>query len=254
MADRGRTSTNRSTSTSDLVAELYEPRVEQARSSFRSSEGFLAVTSPDADPATLDRFLINFCALGVQMTEPVDRWIRRAGKRCEEVGLAELGAALQRHAEHEARHHEMMIADTHTLVGMWNQRHPKEPLDADALIARLATPGVQDYVQTHEDTIAGSTPYGQLAIEYEIELLSITAGPELLGNVATVCGADRIGALSFLTDHIAVDEGHTVFNRRQLNALLAHHPEFAGPLAEAGSSALRAYAGFLADCHTAAAV
>ena len=64
--------------------------------------------------------------------------------------------------------------------------------------------------------------------------------------------ATTASSLSFLTDHIALDEGHTVFNRRQLNSLLAARPEYADDLVRSGSAALDAHAEFISDCVAAA--
>ncbi len=229
----------------------YEAELEAARLRYTQSSGYLAATDPHASDDFLFRFLIEFCSLGVQMTEPVDRWIRTAGRRCIEVGLQDLGEALERHAEHEAGHHHMMIRDTRQLCEEWNASG-RPALDADALINRAPTPGVAAYVDLHERTIASDTPWGQLAIEYEIELLSVTAGPVLMGNVATVCGPERLKDLSFLEDHIEIDAGHTVFNRRQLDALLQERPSMLDGLVSAGSAALEAHAMFIDDCATGA--
>ncbi len=235
----------------DRVSDCYQPLVEEARQAYVSTDTYQQATNPNADPEFLDRFLIEFCALGVHMTEPVDRWIRGAGQRCRELGLSELGEALERHAEHEAGHHLMMINDTRTLVELWN-RSGRQPLDADELLARPPSPGSKRYIDLHERTIASDAPWGQLAIEYEIERLSVVAGPPLMQNVAAVCGEDRIDALSFLTDHIALDQAHTVFNRKQLNQLLAERPDAAESLGAAGSAALDVHGAFLADCAVAA--
>ena len=224
----------------------YETRLAEARSLYSKAPGFTAVTGSESE-TFLHRFLIEFSSLGVQMTEPVDGWIRRAGARCQDIGLDDLGAALIRHAAHEAGHHKMMIADTHNLVADWIKAG-HEPLNADELIARPATPGVQAYIDLHEETIASDAPFGQLAIEYEIELLSLTAGPVLMGQVATVCGPERLAQLSFLEDHIEIDAGHTVFNRRQLETLLGEHPEMLPALGAAGAAALAAHSRFINDC------
>lgn len=230
-----------------LVTTTYEPRVEPARSRFASGAALAQMLAPNVAPERLELFFIHFCALGVQMTEPVDGWIRRAGERCETLGLPELGRSLKAHAKHEAGHHLMMIADTKKLVASWNARRAS-PLDADALLALAATNGVARYAQLHEEVIAGEAPYGQLAIELEIERLSVTSGPAVLGQCARVLGREALAGLSFLEEHVAVDAGHTKFNELQMERLLAEHPEFAEKLADAGSRALDAYATFLADC------
>ena len=238
----------------DLVGRLYEPLVTDAREHYRSTKAWERIVDPDASSDFIDRFLIEFCSMGVHMTEPVDRWIRAAGRRCCELGLERLGTALQRHADHEAGHHLMMINDTKALVDVWNtgRRDGGAELDARQLLSRPPSPGCRAYIALHEETIASSTPWGQLAIEYEVERLSITAGPVLMANVAAVSGEQRVEMLSFLADHIALDEGHTVFNRRQLNDLLAQHPESAEDLGRCGSAALVAHAHFLSDCVEAA--
>jgi hypothetical protein len=56
------------------------------------------------------------------MTEPVERWIRRAAGRCATMGHAELAHALNGHAQVEAGHHLMMIADVRSLAVRWNAR------------------------------------------------------------------------------------------------------------------------------------
>jgi hypothetical protein len=50
------------------------------------------------------------------MTEPVERWIRHAAGRCATMGHAELAHALNEHAQVEAGHHLMIIADVKSLA------------------------------------------------------------------------------------------------------------------------------------------
>ena len=230
-----------------LVKIAYEPRVELARSRFAHGAALTEVLAPSVAPERLELFFIHFCALGVQMTEPVDGWIRRAGEKCDALGLHDLGRSLVAHAKHEAGHHLMMIADTRKLVASWNTRRAFA-LDADSLLSLAATAGVTRYASLHEEVIAGGAPYGQLAIELEIERLSVTAGPLVLGQCARVLGREALAGLSFLEEHVAVDAGHTKFNELQMERLLAERPEFAEELADAGSRALDAYGAFFADC------
>ncbi len=232
----------------DLVSSRYEPRLEAARQQFENSPGYRNATTPGGDPDLLNLFLIRFCALGAQMTRPVGPWIARAGQRCVELGWADLGNALLRHATHEDGHDQLMVDDTRALVTRWNQERPESPLDADALLGTEPSPGVVRYCQLHEDSIAGDAPYRQLAIEYEIEGLSVRCGPVLMIAIADACGPEVVGQLTFLPDHIAVDQGHTVFNRKQLNGFLDEFPTTDDQLVDAGTEALESYGQFVDDC------
>jgi hypothetical protein len=163
------------------------------------------------------------------------------------MGLTELGRALRTHARHEAGHHHMMIEDTRKLVARWNA-HRTPLLDADHLLAQPPTAGVLQYQKLHEDTIAGDTPYAQIAIEYEIEMLSVRFGPAMIERCSKDLGPSILEGLSFLQEHVALDVGHTKFNEQQLEQVLQKNPEFLMPLVRAGAAALDAYAAFLADC------
>ncbi len=66
--------------------------------------------------------MLYFCAIGAQMTQPVEDWIRRAASRCTELGFEQLAKALGHHAQAESGHHLMMIADVHSLANHWNSR------------------------------------------------------------------------------------------------------------------------------------
>src|SRR5207244_2835133 len=226
---------------------VYEGHLREARGTFARRWETLGITASTREPAWYERFMINFCSLGVSMTEPVESWIYRAGARCLEIGLEELGRRLQAHARHEAGHHELMIRDTRALVENWN-RHHAEQLDADGLLARPPSRGAVRYRRLHENVIAGPEPFSQMAIEYEIEMLSVKFGPRVLEQCARVLGGTVLDNLSFLTEHVELDVGHTRFNAATLNQLLAAHPQYLAPLVAAGCEALAAYADFLEDC------
>jgi hypothetical protein len=225
----------------------YEALVAPVRKRFDEHPGIAALFRDRLEPETLEAFLIYFSALGVGMTEPVDGWIRRAGQRCAALGLSNLARALEAHAHQEAGHHLMMQADANRLVDRWNAGRQSR-LNAAALLALAPTKGVTTYRSLHEDVIAGLAPYGQLAIEYEIEMLSLAYGPSLIERCTGLLGPGILEALSFLTDHVALDVGHTHFNRLQMSGLLNENPSFLSNLVSAGSAALDAYAMFLEDC------
>jgi hypothetical protein len=229
------------------LLEEYEARLAAARERFDRHPAVIALFRGPIDPVTMKAFLISFAIVGVRMTEPVEGWIRRAGRRCGELGLEHLAKALEGHAHQEADHHLLMLADARLLVERWNQARTPE-LNVNALLALPPTRGVEAYRHLHDSVIAGQTPYGQLAIEYEIEMLSVVYGPKLIARCAALLGDGIVEGLSFLCDHVALDAGHTNFNRLQLGRLLAEHPGFLSGLVAAGSEALGAYAMFLDDC------
>ena len=229
------------------LLHCYEVGVEQVRARFAEASGITTLLAPDIDPLLLEQFFIHFCSQGVALTEPVEGWLLRSGQRCEEVGFAELGRALRSHAKAESGHHLMMIRDTHALAARWNARRTP-PLDAEQLLNRLPTPGGQMYRKLHEDTIASNTPFAQIALEYEMEILPVKYGPQLIAQCRRLLGADILTCLSFIDEHITLDVGHTQFNTRQLERVLDDHPECLEPFVRAGSQVLRAYATFMRDC------
>jgi hypothetical protein len=186
------------------------------------------------------------------MTEPVERWIRRASGRCAIMGHAELANALSGHAQAEAGHHLLMIADVTSLAARWNARR-KPSVDARKLLNQSSTPGVLHYCKVHEDNIAGDTPYAQIAIEYEVEMLPLRYGKLLLTRCVEMLGDDILPCLSFVTQHIDWDVGHTNFNARVIAKLIDLDPSRMPALVSAGTAALDAYAQFLGDCAELAA-
>ena len=224
----------------------YNLLLAPARERFETSPGLIAIRSSN-DPRLLEAFLLYFCAIGAQMTEPVERWIRRAADRCADLGLPELGEALTRHARAEAGHHLMMIADLRSLAGHWNLRHTP-PVDADELLRLRPSYGASRYCRVHEENIAGNTPYAQIAIEYEIEQLPLRYGGLFISRCVEIFGPEILPSLSFVTEHIELDIAHTKFNARELAKLIDRIPESLPALVAAGSAALDAYAQFLTDC------
>jgi MinD-like ATPase involved in chromosome partitioning or flagellar assembly len=137
-----------------------------------------------------------------------------------------------------------MMDNLRKLCARWNARG-RPRLDPDELLALPRTEAIERYRSLHENVIAGPAPYAQIAIEYEIEMLSIIYGPTLLDMCKNLLGEDVLADLSFLVDHVTLDAGHTAFNRRQIQAFLEDQPEAVAVLVDAGSAALDAYGGLL---------
>ena len=229
-----------------LSLEKYNQLLAPARERFESSVGLNALRS-NMDPRLMEAFLLYFCAIGAQMTQPVESWIRRAASRCAALGLSDLAEALTRHAKAEAGHHLMMIADLRSLAAYWNAR--RTPLvDADELLHQPPSYGASRYCLVHEENIASDTPYSQIAIEYEIEQLPLRYGGLFVARCLEIFGPEILPKLSFVTEHIDLDIGHTHFNAQQLSKFIALVPESLPALVAAGGAALDAYAQFLTDC------
>ncbi|WP_164020033.1 hypothetical protein [Pyxidicoccus trucidator] len=230
-----------------LVEELYAPHVKGARERLQTSPAMKALLDPKADPALVEAFLIQFNTLGVYMTEPVDGWIRRAGEATVKMGLEDVGTKLIAHAKHEAGHHLMMIEDSKALVANWNKRRSPK-LDVETLLNQTPTQPMKEYRAIHEDTIVGPMPAAQVAIEYEIENLSVVFVPGLMEQARRVLGDDIMEALSFLKEHAEIDVGHTALNEVMLGKLLTQVPEKAEIIGQTGARALDIYLNHMAIC------
>jgi hypothetical protein len=230
-----------------LVSELYEPHVAVARQLLEEDPKLRRLLDPQSDPAVLELFLIHFSSLGVNHTQYVEQWMRTAGRRCLELGLGDLGEALIRHAKYESGHDRLMEQDTRVLVDRWNRRGGVQ-LDADALLSRPPSAGGTEIISLVESVVNGPRPQLLVAIDLEIERMSIVVGPPMLEQFTRTLGPDISEGLTFLEEHVTLDQGHTVFNNKQVEGLLQLRPQDARALAETGSAAIRAYVHFIGDC------
>lgn len=228
----------------------YEERLQAHREAFGGLPALRMIEATAGDADMLHLFLMHFTAFGIEMTRPVEGWITRAGQACRGSGYQEIGDALVVHAAHEADHHHFMVADIEALTDRWNGRHAGQ-IDATALLSMPAPDSTARYAALHEAVIAGDAPFAQIAIEYEIEALSTHYGAKLLSAAGASFGEDGEG-FSFLRSHIALDAGHTEFNRRQIARFLARHPDRLDDMATAGATALGIYGDFIDDCLQAA--
>lgn len=215
-------------------AAFRAPRVDRILGPTCSAESFIG-------------WLLNFTTLGVQMTRPVEGWIRRAGERCVDIGLPDVGRQLLKHSVHERDHHVMMQDDAIRLAARWVAAGRAE-LSVPALHARPATKAMRGYVDLHESVIASEHPFGQVAIEREIEGLALVVGPRIISQSRRLLGQQGLEEISFVTSHVELDVGHTAFNNKLLGKLLDARPEALPMLVETGTTALQCYMEFLTDC------
>jgi hypothetical protein len=226
--------------------EEYERLVTPERERLGTCWAVKTAFSPELPIKVFELSLLIGTAHSVPRTEPVEGWIRRAGERCQELGYEELGRMLVLHAQHEAGHHLMLINDLKALVAHWNSRHEPK-LDAEQLLAQPTPPAIQRWQKLHEDTISGAAPFGQLAIEYEIEMLSVRQGTAYLRLCLQALGPAIASGLSFAKEHALLDVGHTELNAQSLRRFVARHPEHIPSLAECGRAALVSYSEHLSE-------
>jgi hypothetical protein len=233
--------------TAEVLFSLYEAALEPARARLEQGRALESVLA-GSDAAKFARFMIFVSAFGLGMTEPVPQWIRRAGERSSELGFTELGRALVARARHEGEHYKLMLRDLDKLTDFYAAEYGPGAFDVDALLAEPYPPGVESYRRLREELIAGSAPFAELAVDYELEALSVRVGPRLLDRVGRLLGTRLLEALSLVDEQALVDARHTRFNQNELVRLLSQDARVARPLVQAGTRALDAYGAFLDDC------
>ena len=121
-------------------------------------------------------------------------------------------------------------------------------MDAEELLDQAPTPGVLHYARVHEENIDGDSPYAQIAIEYEMEMIPLRYGDLLVARCVEILGAEILSCPSFVRRHIELDAAHTRFNARSIAKLVELSPSRVSALVSAGTAALDAYAQFIDDC------
>ncbi len=223
----------------------YNKLVHPSRVHLLKSAGINCFIS-NLNPRELHAFLMVWTAFSVKMTENVEQWILRAGQSCEKKQLSEVGAKLKYHAAQEANHDLMLIDDLKVLVAKWNTIYKDSLTEQDIYSFTLPT-NANAYIDLHEATINGQHPYAQVAIEYEIERISVNFGPKMIENVINTLGQDFEEGISFLADHVLIDQGHTKFNIDLLEKCFNADASL-DALVITGASALKIYAGYLNEC------
>lgn len=202
-----------------------------------------------ADTTLTLAFYLYMSSRGIRMTKKVEEWIRRAGERCKELGMHQLGDTLLQHSREESGHDQMYEQDTRQLAIRWNAMFPQNTVDAERLIgADYLHPGEYAYHEVHENVVDSSKPFLQVAIAHEIERLSIVELPDMLRMAAERVGSDVLKDLSFLTSHHDIDIHHADENEVQMGKLFDQFPSDAETLAETGGLALQAFGDYLDDC------
>jgi len=230
----------------------YNRSLHPHRVRFNQSNG-IEFFGSEQDSRCLHSFLMFWTGYSISMTRHVESWIRGAGESCARQGMEKVGQHLQRHAHHEKDHDQMLVADLKVLVQLWNDKYGDRVSAAELETMKVPT-STHDYAVMHEEVIKGRHPYCQIAIEFEIERLSITVGPQWVENVVYTLGQEYAEGLTFLTHHVVLDQGHTQFNSKLIENCLKEDSARLEPLVQTGQLALEIYGRFLKDCVEASKV
>lgn len=222
----------------------YHQQMHPERVAFLRSEGntYFATQS---NPKKMHGFALLWTAHSISMTKYVDTWIRSAGERCKALGINSIGESLITHARHEAGHDQMLVEDLAHLVGLWNKNYGGA-MSVQEIMTIPLPENSQKYIELHEEVIKSHTPFAQVAIEFEIERLSVTVIPRWVENILCTLGQEFSTALTFLDEHILLDQGHTKFNTNLLEKCFAEGLD-SKALVTAGRTALQCYAGYLGE-------
>lgn len=194
----------------------------------------------------LHAYLLAWTCFSIKMTEQVESWITRSGESCQKKNFNLVGERLKYHASQEAEHDNLLKNDLKFLIQKWNDYYSDQLTEADIL--KIGAPlFTNEYVNLHENTINGEHPYTQVAIEYEIERISIMFGPFIIENIIYTLGSSFNAGITFLTEHVLLDQGHTKFNIDLLEKCFTSGADL-DQLINTGRKALQIYAGFLNDC------
>ncbi|MFV8749139.1 hypothetical protein ACNOYE_01165 [Nannocystaceae bacterium ST9] len=228
--------------------ELHR-RLAPARCRLVGRDAVQALIDPDADPALVHGFMVQFAALSVQLQEPAEQFLVAASQRCEELGERGLARALLRLAADAIDHYRLFADDARVLALQWNARQQPE-LDLTGLLIQPNTPAMRRIFALHGQMILGDEPWTELALVCEIEALIAAVAPLLVLHAERCLGSGiRAGMRSVVGLAIAGDRGRA---RATMAMLLADHPGRLPAIVRASERMLDHYGEFLDDCMVAA--
>lgn len=236
-----------STDSLTISQNSYQKGAELVRQKFASKEIVKELFERQVNPKLLKLFMIHWNALNAGLTEPIPMYLKRAGERCQNMGLGFMADFFYEHEHEEDGHEDWAIDDVKELVSLWNKEEPNHKLDAKNLLAKKISPTVKRYHELHEQIIEGGSPWAELAIDVEIELIATTYGPVLVRKWIDCMGQESLSKVSFLDKHVSADVGHTKTNFQIVDRFISEHPESVNVLLKTASDVLNIYADYLEE-------
>lgn len=235
-------------STRDMLDAL-RLQLAPARCRLADADAVQALIDPNADPALLLGFMVQFAALSVQLQEPAEQYLVAASQRCEEVGERRLALSLLRLASDAIDHYRLFADDARVLALHWNEREQPE-LDLTWLLTQPSTPAMQRIFALHGQMVGSDEPWAELALICEIEALIAAVAPWFVLHAERRLGSGiRAGMRSMVSLAMAGERGRA---RATLAELLAEHPDRLPTIVHTSERMLGHYAEFLDDGMVAA--
>jgi hypothetical protein len=224
-----------------MIEAVYLPRVSAARASVYDDERLEQLVNGSLEPIELLGFLLHYCALGVHMTQSVERSLR-VGVGRGRPGEPHASMAMVAAAERQAEYGRLWLDDAFEVGQRWRDVTGVR-VNVDLLLHQPPPRSVMRWSQLHAAIARGPISAGLLAVDYEVARMHASLGPMLLDACARSFTRDLRPSFA-----VAVN-AHTIAGpRAAVEVLLTAEPTLAGALAEAGAAGIRVYLDVLGDC------
>ncbi len=228
-----------------MIMQQYQNRMVEPRVIFSKVVNRLISR---AQPHELGLFLLHHCVLNSMMTEPLSRWVNEAATRCQQQGYGNLAEDLKNYADIGFQRHTLFQRDVTSLVKWFNKQFFWD-LEASAFLQSTVCEGVMQYLECHERALAGSAPFTELAIQFEMERLEMIHGYSLIQLCVMRFGKSILKQLSAFRHQMRLNRQRTTLLEQMLQSFLLEHPEKLPEICDAGIDTLQSYAQYLLDCH-----
>jgi len=195
-------------------------------------------------------FLIQWCATGTQIHEPLSAWLDRAGRRSVELGFAHAGDILAAQAQSRSHRHRAYLDGLFTLVPQWNRLY-STPLDADVLWRQPADEAALRYVALHQELITGTIPFAEAAVVHELDCIGSVVLPSLRAVTRATLGNELGAMIADLEAHIMRDDdrSRSEYHLEQILAAIdSGAKDTVDDVAAAAAEAVHVYLDLVVEC------
>ena len=196
---------------------------------------------------TLEFFLLHHCVLGRLMTEQIGDWLNAAVNKSDALGYGELSRSLAEYRDIGFKRHELLGKDLPLLLQWINRRHQIE-LVSSYFHKKSVSEGVKKFLKLHEQVLKGKQPYRELAIQYEMERITMVHGYTLIQWCKLRFGKSVLRNLSAFRYQIKNNQQRTIILEQIQKQFIKKHPEVVDDMIEASVATLECYARYLVDC------